>query len=166
MIIYLPPNEILGNPKFIPIDIRSDRDGLHKLDRVTHYTRVPSQVNDNWDNIFYFRYIGSHDENESSKNSLGGYIYILTNKSFPGKCKIGFTTLTPTQRLKQINGTGVINDWELIYDYKCSRPYDMEQTIHLKLSDLRVRTDREFFDIEVNKAIELINEIGPMFGPL
>jgi hypothetical protein len=58
MIIYLPPNEILGNPKFIPIDIRYDRDGLHKLDRVTHYTRVPSQANDNWD-------IGSHDETKT-----------------------------------------------------------------------------------------------------
>ena len=68
--------------------------------------------------------------------------------------------------MQKINGAGVVNDWDLAFDYKCSRPYDFEQAIHLKLSDVRIRNDREFFDIDLSEAIQLVREMGPMFGRL
>ena len=76
------------------------------------------------------------------------------------------TTLQPQKRLQQINGTGVVDDWELGFSYKCSRPYDLEKAIHLKLSNLRSRMNREFFEIKINEAIELIEDMGEMFNPL
>jgi hypothetical protein len=36
----------------------------------------------------------------------------------------------------------------------------------LKLSDVRIRNDREFFDIELSEAVQLVKEVGPMFGPM
>ena len=163
---YLPPNELIDHPEYIQIDIRPDHDGGHKMSKVTHYTRVPSELDDGWENIIYFRRIGSHQQDESRKNGLGGFVYILTNERYPGNCKIGFTTSSPQYRLQQINGAGVVDDWELAFYYKCSRPYDCEQAIHLKLSNVRLRNDREFFEVGLNEAIGVIREMGPMFGPL
>lgn len=166
MSIFLHPDKILDNPEFVPVNIKPDGEGGHRLTKVTHHTRVPSPLGDGWEDILYFRYIGSHNSDESRKNGLGGYVYILTNKQYPGNCKIGFTTSTPQQRLQKINGAGVVNDWELAYYYKCSHPYDFEQAVHLKLTDVRIRNDREFFDIDLSEAIQLVKEMGPMFGPM
>ena len=166
MSIYLLPEQIIDNPEYLPVIIKADGDGGHKMSRITHHTRVPSPLGDGWEDILYFRYIGSHNSDESRKNGFGGYVYILTNKQYPGNCKIGFTTSTPQQRLQKINGAGVVSDWELEHYYKCSRPYDFEQALHLKLSDVRIRNDREFFDIDLSEAIQLVEEMGPMFGPL
>lgn len=166
MSTYISPDKVINNPEFLPVDIKADGDGGHKLGRVTHYTRVPSIAGDGWEDVLYFRHIGSHKTDESRKNGLGGYVYILTNKQYPGNCKIGFTTSSPSHRLQQINGAGVVSDWELAFHYKCSRPYDFEQAIHLKLSQSRIRNDREFFDVDLVDAIGLINEMGPMFGPM
>ena len=166
MSIFLHPDKILDNPEFVPVNIKPDGDGGHRLTKVTHHTRVPSTLGDGGEDILYFRYIGSHNSDESRKNGLGGYVYILTNKQYSGNCKIGFTTSTPQQRLQKINGAGVVNDWELAYHYKCSRPYDFEQALHLKLTNSRIRNDREFFDIDLDDVVQLVKEMGPMFGPM
>ena len=166
MSVFLPPDHILDNPEFLPISLKPDGEGGHRLAKVTHYTRVPSHLGDGWEDVLYFRQIGSHNKDESRKNGFGGYVYILTNKQYPGNCKIGFTTSSPQYRLQKINGAGVVDDWDLAFDYKCSRPYDFEQAIHLKLSDVRIRNDREFFDIDLSDAIQLVKQMGPMFGKL
>jgi hypothetical protein len=166
MSIFLPPEQILDNPEFIQILLKPDGEGGHRLTKITHYTRIPSMLGDGWEDVLYFRHIGSHNPNESRKNGLGGYVYILTNKQYPGNCKIGFTTSSPQYRLQKINGAGVVLDWDLAFSYKCSRPYDFEQALHLKLNDVRIRNDREFFDIDLSDAIQLIKEMGSMFGPI
>ena len=171
MSIFLPPDQILNNPEYIQIEIKPDGLGGSRMGQVTHHTRVPS-VNprfpdeDGWEDYMYFRHIGSHNADESPKNGLGGYVYVLVNTQFPGKCKIGMTTNHPTKRLQQINNDGVVNDWELAYHYKCSRPFDFEQALHAKLDYCRTRNDREFFDIQSGEAIFLIEEMGHMFSPL
>ena len=164
MSIYLPPEEILNNPQYIRIVLKSDGLGGVRMGQVTHYTRVPAD--DGWENVLYFRHIGTHNDDESRKNGFGGYVYVLVNPQYPGKCKIGMTTNSPEKRLQQINNAGVLVDWELAYHYKCSRPFDFEQSIHLKLAHCRTRNDREFFDIPSNEAIMLIEDMGYMFDPL
>ena len=171
MSIYLPPEEIQNNPEYIPIEIRSDGRGGSVLSYVTHHTRIPSidpkyPQSDGWESIIYYRYIGSHNADESRKNGLGGYVYVLINKQYPGKCKIGMTTNHPLKRLQQINNAGVVVDWEIAYSYKCSRPYDFEQALHTKLSYCRTRNDREFFDLSSEDAIWLIEDMGEMFGKM
>ena len=178
MSTYLPPDQILNNPEFIPIQIKPDGMGGSRIGQVTHHTRVPSTnpdylpkfnedgVNIGWEDVLYFRYIGSNIEERSPRNGLGGYVYVLINKQYPGMCKIGMTTNHPTKRLQQINAAGVVDDWNIAYHYKCARPFDFEQAIHTKLDNIRTRDDREFFDLEANEAIHLINEMGPMFEPM
>ena len=168
---YLPPDQILNNPQYIQITLKSDGMGGVRMGQVTHYTRVPSTkpqfpASDGWEDVVYFRHIGVHNDEESRKNGLGGYVYVLINRQYPGKCKIGMTTNHPERRLQQINNAGVVVDWELAYFYKCSRPYDFEQALHAKLSYCRFRNDREFFDIPSEDAVWLIEDMGHMFDPL
>jgi hypothetical protein len=76
------------------------------------------------------------------------------------------TTSSPEKRLQQINSAGVVNDWEIAYTFKCARPYDFEQAVHVVLDDVRSRADREFFDIDIKDAIGLILDMGDEYSPL
>lgn len=169
---YLPPSTILNNPEYIQVHLKSNGHGGVVTDHITHHTRVPSTdptlppTTGGWEDVLYFRYIGKHSSEESVKNGLGGYVYILTNEQYPDMCKIGMTTSLPEKRLQQINNAGVVIDWGLAYFYKCARPYDFEQALHAKLSYCRHRNDREFFDLPSGEAIALVNEMGPLFGSL
>lgn len=158
---YISPNDVINNPEFLEIDIRPDGDGGHKLSRVTHFTRIPDA--DGWDNVVYYRYIGSNNHSNSPRNKFGGYVYVLVNNAYPTICKIGMTTNTPEHRLHQINNAGVMDDWELAYSIKTGRPYDFEQAIHTKLAHIRNRADREFFELPLQEAIELIEEMSSIF---
>jgi hypothetical protein len=60
----------------------------------------------------------------------------------------------------------VVVDWELAYTFKCTRPYDFEQALHLQLDYCRSRKDREFFDVEPTEVISLIEQMSDNFGPL
>lgn len=158
---YISPEDVINNPEFLEIDIRPDGDGGHKLNRVTHFTRIPDA--DGWDTVVYYRYIGSNNHSNSPRNKFGGYVYVLVNDAYPKICKIGMTTNTPEHRLHQINNAGVMDDWELAYSIKTGRPYDFEQAVHTKLAHIRNRTDREFFELPLQEAIELIEEMSPIF---
>jgi hypothetical protein len=83
---FLPPSEILNNPQYIQIRLKPNGHGGVVTDHITHHTRVPSTdptlppTTGGWEDVLYFRYIGKHSSEESSKNGLGGYVYILTNE--------------------------------------------------------------------------------------
>lgn len=164
MIQYITPEELKDNKQYIHIVLKNNSLGGTNFQGTTHFTRIPSF--DGWDNVEYYRFIGSHLDNESPRNRLGGYVYILVNQAYPNKCKIGMTTSSPERRLQQINSAGVVNDWELAYAYKCARPFDFEQAIHVVLDEVRSRADREFFDIDLNDAIRLIEDMGFEYSPL
>ena len=148
---YLKPEDILNNPDYIHIIPKTGQVGESLMSRITHYTRVPSH--NGWDNVLYYRYIGSITPNNSPNNKDGGYVYILTNDAYPDLIKIGMTTSTSERRLKGVNGSGVVDDWKVEWDYNCFRPWDLEQAVH-----------REFFKMSVKQAIEVIEDIGPLFG--
>jgi hypothetical protein len=99
-------------------------------------------------------------------NSKGKYVYILTNIAYPGICKIG-KAITPSKRIKQINGAGTVSEWELRYAIPVSDDYKVEDTIHKKLSHLRMSSfqgsSREFFDIEFDNAVSVIEDIASNF---
>jgi hypothetical protein len=61
---------------------------------------------------------------------------------------------------------GVVDDWDIAYDFYCLRPWDLEQAVHLQLDKFRFRNDREFFEIGVSTAIQTIEELGKNYGPL
>lgn len=159
---YLPPEQIINNSEYIQIVLETDQMGDSKMGRISHYTRMPSL--DGWDIVLYYRYIGSITQNSSPNNKDGGYVYIFTNNAYPGLIKIGMTTSNSERRLKGVNGSGVVDDWEVAWDYHCFRPWDLEQAVHIKLDSFRERNDREFFRMSVKQAIDVIEDIGPLFG--
>jgi hypothetical protein len=91
------------------------------------------------------------------------WVYVLVNKSIPGICKIGMTTTSVNQRVKEINyATGVITPWFPVFKYKCINSRVLETEVHQYLENLgyRVNPKREGFEIPSNMAIEVIKELG------
>ncbi len=100
-------------------------------------------------------------------NSKGQYVYILTNIAYPGICKIG-KAVTPSKRIKQINGAGTVSEWELKYALPVSDDYKVEGLIHKELEHLRMSSfqgsSREFFEIEYKDAVRIIEKFGEEFA--
>lgn len=113
-----------------------------------------------WDDVTYYQE-GIMDPTDSVKSPE--FVYVLVNKGIPGICKIGMTTTSVNQRVKEINSaTGVITPWFPVYKYKCLNSRILEQAVHQKLESLgyRVNPKREGFEIKSNDAIKAIEELG------
>jgi hypothetical protein len=94
------------------------------------------------------------------------YVYALSNPAYPSLVKIGMTTKTPTERLNQINGTGTVDLWELLFSIPV-RPgtaMNIESEVHNRLQDCRLhikrKNDREMFKIDALPAIDIIREVA------
>ena len=100
------------------------------------------------------------------EHSKGKYVYILTNVAYPGICKIG-KAVTPSKRVKQINGAGTVSEWVLKYAIPVTDDYKVEGMVHKNLESLRMGShqgsSREFFLIDFEKAIEEIESVAEYF---
>jgi hypothetical protein len=100
-------------------------------------------------------------------HSKGQYVYILTNVAYPGYCKIG-KAVTPSKRVKQINGAGTVSEWKLEYALPVTDDYKVEALIHSKLALLRrdshQGSSREFFEISLEDALEVLILLGSDFS--
>jgi hypothetical protein len=103
----------------------------------------------------------------SEANSKGQYVYILTNIAYPGICKIG-KAVTPSKRVRQINSAGTVSEWELKYALAVSDDYKVEGMVHQELAPIRMSShqgsQREFFEIEFEEAVKVIERVGSMFA--
>ena len=94
------------------------------------------------------------------------WVYVLTNPTMPGLCKIGFTKNMPDKRAKQINAaTGVAMDFIVEYAYPCYNGHDLEQEVHGYLDSYRVNKNREFFRVTVDEAKAVIERLGKRYNP-
>ena len=100
-------------------------------------------------------------------NSKGKYVYILTNIAYPGYCKIG-KAITPSKRVKQINGAGTVSEWKLEYALPVTNDYTVEKLVHSELEYLRrdshQGSSREFFEINLEDALKVLEFIGKDFS--
>ena len=87
-----------------------------------------------------------------------GYIYILINPSLQKNfLKIGKTSRDPELRAEEISsGTGVPSPYHVAYTTKVPDCHLAERIIHQKLKDYRVRNEREFFLLPLQKAIDIV----------
>jgi hypothetical protein len=131
---------------------------------VEYFTRVPC-LEDKWqgweDVIFYT----NRRKHPLSREGEGKYwVYILSNESMPSMVKIGYTKMTPEERAKQIStSTGVPTPFKVEFAFKCHEGEFLENEIHKYLDSYRVSSNREFFGIGVNEAIEIVKEIGKKY---
>jgi hypothetical protein len=118
----------------------------------------------NWVYMYAKRAAGIMQLDEA--NSRGQYVYILTNIAYPGYCKIG-KAVTPSKRVKQINGAGTVSEWKLEYALPVVDDYAVESLIHLKLAPLRrdshQGSSREFFEIDLKDALKILLLVGEDF---
>lgn len=91
-----------------------------------------------------------------------GTIYVLGNLSMPDVVKVGKTTRTIEERIKELSGaTGVPNQFILLYEQMFSDVDKAELQIHtlLELKGYRHATNREFFNAPPSDIIKIINSI-------
>lgn len=89
-----------------------------------------------------------------------GYVYILTNPSFKEDwVKIGKSSRPVDIRSKELDNTAVPLPFEIYATLKTAKYNEVEQQLHQmidKLTDIRIRPNREFFNIAPDKALELL----------
>ena len=134
----------------------------------THYTHIPSKDPEypfmDVENIYGWMdvvYLTDPIVDPSGGMKDPEWIYVLVNKSIPGMVKIGLTTTSVPQRVKEINSaTGVPTPWIAVYQFKCYGSKYLEKEIHEYLAAHRVASNREMFSITSNQAQEVIEKLG------
>jgi len=89
-----------------------------------------------------------------------GFIYIMSNPGHPGLLKIGQTSKDPNVRRRELNSTGVPEDFVLEYRVLADDYQRLEKEIHQRLKKYRLRTDKEFFEISVEEAISILRDVA------
>lgn len=94
--------------------------------------------------------------------SEAGYVYILTNPSFKEDwVKIGKSSRPVDVRSKELDNTAVPLPFEIYATLKTVKYNEVERQLHRmidRLTDLRIRQNREFFNVEPAKALELLRD--------
>jgi hypothetical protein len=125
----------------------------------SYFTISPSKKGDGWEDVTYFT--AKKRNLFSNKGEGDQWVYVLSNPVQPGVYKIGYTKLTPDERAKQIsNATGVALPYEVAWAFACFNAEQLEGAVHHALAEYRVNTQREFFQIDLDKAISSIKLIG------
>ena len=91
-----------------------------------------------------------------------GYLYVLTNESMPGLVKIGYTTRDPRERALELfkQASGVPTPFYVAFAVFCSDPAEAERDVFDLLDTYRVSSNREFFRMEADWAIENVGSVG------
>ncbi|RUM22415.1 hypothetical protein EFD56_00490 [Rhizobium phaseoli] len=95
-----------------------------------------------------------------------GHIYILFNPAYrANQYKIGMTTRTPEERAAEISSaTGVPQNFEVLLSRRVTDCHRAERLIHQRLAEHRSGSDREFFQVSLSFAIDILNEVAAAVG--
>lgn len=96
----------------------------------------------------------SHD-----RDGISGWIYVLSTREQPGYLKIGKTTRSVLARVKEINrATGVLFPFSPRAVFRVENAGVAEREVFALLQDYRLRSDREFFEMDFRDAVRRIEE--------
>jgi hypothetical protein len=128
-----------------------------------YFTITPAKKGNVWEDVTYFT---ARRKNKFNNRGEGDqWVYVLSNLTQPGILKIGYTKLTPDERAKQISAaTGVALPYEVTWAFRCFNGEQMEGEVHRALEKYRVNSQREFFQIEIEEAKEIIEKIGKNYN--
>lgn len=95
-----------------------------------------------------------------------GYVYILTNPSFREDwVKIGKSSRPVDVRSKELDNTAVPLPFEIYATMQTSKYSEAEKAIHKqidRLTDRRIRQNREFFNLEPALALEIMLDLAQL----
>ena len=93
-----------------------------------------------------------------------GYVYILTNPSFREDwVKIGKSSRPVDVRSKELDNTAVPLPFEIYATIRTVKYNDVEKHVHKiidRLTDLRIRQNREFFNVAPQIALDIFYDIA------
>ena len=141
------------------IKVTDDQSGQE----AAYFTLTPdTEQGDGWDRVTYYT---NRPKNIQIPKGMTGcqWVYVLTNPTMPGLCKIGFTKNKPSERVKQINSaTGVALNFVVEWALPCFNAHDVEQQVHKYLEDngFRVNKHKEFFNVSIDEAKAVVSRIG------
>lgn len=98
------------------------------------------------------------------KDHTPGYVYILTNPSFREDwVKIGKSSRPVDIRSKELDNTAVPLPFEIYATMKTAKYNEVEKLVHKtidRLTDLRIRQSREFFNVSPQMALDIFKDIA------
>lgn len=93
-----------------------------------------------------------------------GYVYILTNPSFKEDwVKIGKSSRPVDVRSKELDNTAVPLPFEIYATLQTTKYNEVEKLVHKtidRLTDLRIRQNREFFNVRPGVALDILRDIA------
>lgn len=93
-----------------------------------------------------------------------GYVYILTNPSFKEDwIKIGKSSRPVDVRSKELDNTAVPLPFEIFATIKTAKYNEVEKIVHKtidRLTNLRIRQNREFFNVPPQVALDIFRDIA------
>lgn len=93
-----------------------------------------------------------------------GYVYILTNDSFREDwVKIGKSSRPVDVRSKELDNTAVPLPFSIYATMQTSKYNEVEKLVHKtidRLTDLRIRQNREFFNVSPSVALDIFRDIA------
>lgn len=92
-------------------------------------------------------------------NKCIGYLYILTNPSFPDWIKIGRCTHLEKRINSLSNNTCLPFPFECFYACRVRTPGKVEATLHYIFNQFRLSPKREFFDVDPERVIAALSLI-------
>lgn len=99
-----------------------------------------------------------------AEDNKSGYVYILTNPSFREDwVKIGKSSRPVDVRSKELDNTAVPLPFEIYATLKTSKYNEVEMLVHKtidRLTDLRIRQNREFFNVPPEEALDILRDIA------
>lgn len=95
-----------------------------------------------------------------------GYVYILTNESFREDwVKIGKSSRPVDVRSKELDNTAVPLPFHIYATIRTVKYNEVEKHVHKaidRLTDLRIRQNREFFNVAPEVATDILRDIAKM----
>ena len=92
---------------------------------------------------------------------MAGFIYIMSNPSFPDRIKIGKSKKDPTtDRVSELNQTGVPEPFKVEYYAFVEDEDYLEKAVHSKFLTKRPNKNREFFSVDCVEAIDAIRQLS------
>ena len=93
-----------------------------------------------------------------------GYVYVITNPAWPAWVKIGMAIDTD-DRCNSYQTSSPHRDYELKYDIETGDRRALEQAAHKEASKLANESKGEWFKIDVETAIEILNNLKEQDEP-
>jgi hypothetical protein len=86
-------------------------------------------------------------------------VYVLSNPAFDRYVKVG-RTIDLEQRLRQLDNTSVPLPFRCEFAISVDDEVEAERLVHQAFADVRVRSSREFFEVEAQRVIAALKLTG------